>query len=54
MYDLYDTIIERQKQGKHGVDLNPTEDFLKALVDAHPQKENDSDIDEIPDPKKVS
>jgi hypothetical protein len=53
LYDIYDTIHERQKQGKHGIDLNPTEDFLNALVDADSQTDDD-DIDEIPDPKKVT
>jgi hypothetical protein len=53
LYDIYDTIHEKQKQGKHGIDLNPTEDFLKALIDADSQTD-DGNIDEIPDPQKVT
>ncbi|KAJ2922073.1 hypothetical protein H1R20_g15023, partial [Candolleomyces eurysporus] len=52
LYDLYDSIHERQKQGTHGIDLAPSIEFLKTLVSAEPQSDND--IEEIADPKKVA
>ncbi|KAJ2925771.1 hypothetical protein H1R20_g11322, partial [Candolleomyces eurysporus] len=52
LYNLYDNIHEQQKEGKRGVDLNPSTEFLNTLVSVGPQ--SDGDIEEIADPKKLT